>query len=132
MAPSQRALWTFLFYALVAPFFAALAVVLIVALASGLGWSVPLSPTIGEAAIGAFVWSALPAVATGLVLAAFVLRYGGFSWISAAVVATIAFALATLVTPFGLEEARPYLAFLAGLVAVAVHRLLLTVGIFAA
>lgn len=134
MTTAQRALWTFLIYALLAPFFAALAVVVIVALAAGLGLGghLPGGPQpLGQAAVATFVWSALPALATGLVLAAATLRSGGFSWILAAAAAVIAFALAAALLPFGLEDARPYLAFLAGLIAIAVREVLARMAIIA-
>lgn len=134
MANAQRALWTFLIYALLAPFFAALAVVIVIAGATAFRLAALLPgnvPSMGQAAIATFVWSALPAVATGLVLAGVTLRSGAFGWMSAAAVAVIAFAAASLLLPFGLEDARPYLAFLAGLVAVAVRAALVRVGIIA-
>jgi hypothetical protein len=129
---AQRALWTFLIYALAAPFFAALAVVLFVALARGLsvGSLVPESvPGVGEAAIVVFVWSAIPATITGLVLAAVVWRTGSLSWIATVGVAIIAFAAAAMLLPLELHDARPYLAFLAGLVSIAVRQVLIQTDI---
>jgi hypothetical protein len=43
----------------------------------------------------------------------------------------IAFAVAALLLPFGLEDARPYLAFLAGLIAIAVREVLIRARILA-
>lgn len=127
MAHMQRALWTFLIYALVGPFFAGLAVAIIVALAPvfGLGRLLPDGvPALGLAAIGTFVWSILPAVLSGLALAVVTARKGTFSWIAAAAVGILAFTVAILVFPTGFEAARPYLAFLAGIVAIAVRQVL--------
>lgn len=134
MSNAQRALGTFLIYALVGPFFAALAVTLLVALAAMLGVSGPLAgdlPPLGSAALETFVWSAVPAVICGLALAAFVFRAGSFSWVIAAAAAVIAFALASTILPLWLEDARPYLAFLAGLVAVGVRAVLARAGVLA-
>jgi hypothetical protein len=134
MGNAQRALWTFLIYALLAPFFAALAVVIVIAGAAAFGLADVLpggQQPLGHAVIATFVWSGLPAVATGIVLAGVMLRSGGFGWMLAAAVAVIAFAAASLLLAFGLEDARPYLAFLAGLVAVAVRAVLVRVGIIA-
>lgn len=129
---AQRALWTFLIYALAAPFFAALAVVAFIAVARAFAMPslVPESvPGIGEAALVVFVWSALPAVLTALVLAIVVWRTAGLSWITAAAVAIIAFAGAAMLLPLELHDARPYLAFLAGVVSVAVRQVLIQADI---
>jgi hypothetical protein len=125
---SQRALWTFLIYALVGPFFAALALVIIVVLASlfNLSGLLPVEPSgLGEAALAVFVWSALPATVAGLILAVVVWRTGALSWLAAAGVAIIAFAGSALLLPLELHDARPYLALLAGLVSIAVRQVLL-------
>jgi hypothetical protein len=132
---AQRALWTFLIFALVGPFFAALAVTVLVAIASVLGISGPGSgalPPVGAAALQTFVWSAVPAMLAGLALAAFVFRAGAFSWVVAGAAGIIAFALVSTILPLWLEDARPYLAFLAGLVAVGVRQVLVSAGIFSA
>jgi hypothetical protein len=134
MANAQRALWTFLIYALVAPFFGALAVAAVLVLASAFGLADLLpddvAPT-GAAAIATFVWAIVPAVLTALALAAMVWNKGGFSWIVAAAVAVIAFSVAAVLVPIGLEDARPYLAFLAGVVAIAVRAVLVRMGTIA-
>lgn len=124
---TERAVWTFLIYALAGPFIAALLLAVLLALASALGFSAMLpggEPPLGKAALAAFVWSTLPAVLTALVLAIVVLRTGALTWIVAAPVAVIAFAAAAVLLPAGLEDARPYLAFLAGMVSIAVREVL--------
>jgi hypothetical protein len=135
MSNAQRALWTLLIYALVGPFFSALAVALILVLASFFGLAALLpddvAPT-GEAIITTFVWAIVPALLTGLALAAVVWRTGGFSWIIAAAAAVIAFSVAAVLVPIGLENARPYLAFLAGVIALAVRAVLGRIGVAAA
>ncbi len=132
---TQRALWTFLIYALAGPFFAALVLALLLALASLPGVTEMLpsgAPPFGEAVLTAFVWSTLPAVLTALVLAAVVLRTGTLTWIVAAPVAVIAFAASAVLLPAGLEDARPYLAFLAGMVSIGVREVLARAHIIAA
>jgi hypothetical protein len=132
VANGQRALWTFLFYALAGPFFAALALVIVIALAGvfGLSGLLPVEVAgLGEAALAAFVWSAVPAVITGLILAGVVWRTGGLTWTVAAAVAVIAFAGAAMLLPLDLHDARPYLAFLAGLVSIAVRQVLIQADI---
>ncbi len=129
---AQRAFWTFLIYALVAPFLAALAVVAGIALARGFGLPSLVPPgvaSVGEAGLVAFVWSAVPALVTALVLAAVVWRSGELSWIAAATVAVVAFAGAAMLWPLELHDARPYLAFLAGIVSIAVRQVLIQADI---
>jgi hypothetical protein len=58
-------------------------------------------------------------------------RTGGFSWIVAAAAAVIAFTVAAVLVPIGLEDARPYLAFLAGVIAIAVRAVLARMGVLA-
>jgi hypothetical protein len=131
MTNAHRALWTFLIYALVAPFFGALAVAVVLVLASvfRLAALLPdgIAPT-GQAAIASFVWAIIPAVLTGLALAAMAWQKGGFSWIIAAAAAVIAFSIAAILVPIGLENARPYLAFLAGVIGIAVRVVLVRIG----
>jgi hypothetical protein len=128
MTNIQRALWTFLIYALAPPFLGALVIVAFLTLVSalGLGDLLPENlPPLGHAALAAFVWAIVPAVLSALALAAVTSRNGTFSWIVAAAAAVVAFALAVMLFPIGLEDARPYLAFLSGVVAIAVREVLL-------
>jgi hypothetical protein len=129
---AQRALWTFLIYALAAPFIAALIIVVAIAFARAVGIPslVPGSVGgVGEAGLAAFVWSALPSVVTALILAIVVWRSGTLPWIAAAAVAIIAFAGAALLLPLELHDARPYLAFLAGMVSIIVRQVLIQIDI---
>jgi hypothetical protein len=132
---AQRALWTFLIYALVAPFLGALVISIILLLAFVFR-VVDLLPDdvtpSGTAAIASFVWAVVPAMLTGIVLAALVWQKGSFGWVVAAAVAVIAFTIASVLIPFGLEDARPSLAVIAGLVAVAVRDVLVRMAIIAA
>ena len=129
---AQRALWTFLIYTLTAPFFAALAVVVLIVLA----WAFNLTSllpievgSLGQVGLAVFVWSTVPAVLTALALAGIVWRTGGFNWLLAVVIAVIAFAVAAMLLPLDLDDARPYLAFLAGVVALMVRQVLVQADI---
>jgi hypothetical protein len=134
MTNAQRTVWTFLIYALVAPFLGALVIAVTLALASAFGLADLLpddvAPT-GAVAIATFAWAILPALMTALALAAMAWHRGGFSWIVAAAAAVIAFTIAAVLVPIGLEDARPYLAFLAGLIAIAVREILVRMGVLA-
>jgi hypothetical protein len=131
----QRALWTFLIFALVAPFFAALAIAAVVILAPllGLGDLLPPGlPPLGIVALSAFVWGIVPAVLAGIALAVIVLRQGSVGWIAAAAIGVVAFAIAAIIFPVPeLAHLRPYLAFLAGLVAVVLREMLARARILA-
>lgn len=131
----QRAFWTFLFYTLCGPFFAALAYAAIAILAPPLklGALLPASlPPLGEAVLNVFVWGALPAALAAIGLAPMVLRRGTFGWVVAAAAGVIAFAAATAIAPFESHDALPAMAFLAGLVSMAVRAVLLAAGILRA
>lgn len=128
----QRAFWTFLFFTLCGPFFAALAYAAVVILAPPLklGALLPAGlPSLGEAVAGVFVWSALPAALTALGLVPMVLRRGTFGWVEAAAAGVIAFAAATVIAPFQHDVTLAVLAFCAGLVSLAVRTVLLAVNI---
>lgn len=127
-----RALWTFLFYTLCGPFLAALiyAAAIVLAPPLKLGPLLPAGlPALGEATVGVFVWSALPAALAALILVPMVLRRGTFGWIEAAAAGVIAFAAATVLAPFQNYGGLSVLAFLAGVVALLVRYVLLAVGI---
>lgn len=128
----QRALWTFLFFTLCGPFFAALAYAAAVILASPLklGALLPETlPPLGEAVAGVFVWAALPAALAAIGLLPMVLKRGTFGWVMAAAAGVVGFAAAAALAPFGHQDALPVLAFAAGLIALAVRFVLLAAGI---
>ncbi len=135
MSGGQRALWTFLMYTLVGPFFAAVvvAVALVLAPPLGLGGLLPDNlPPLGAAAITTFVWAVIPAVLVALTLSPIALRQDSIGWIVVAVAGAVAFAISATLFPIGMESARPYLAFLAGLISLAVREVLVRTGVFAA
>jgi hypothetical protein len=122
----QRALWTFLLFTLVAPFFAAVLVVLAVALARAFGVPLPAAAVpLGVVAVHAYVWSAIPAALAGVAMAALAARSAGFGWLPAAAAGVLAFAAAFVLMPFAHGSALPALAFLAGVVAIGVRMALL-------
>lgn len=128
---AQRALWMVLITSLAAPLFAGLFFAL-------LGLARPLTDfllqgtaglPLGEAAVHAFTWAALPATVTGIGLTPFVLQHGGYTWLHAAVAGVLAFMASTIIFPFDAGAAMPVLAFLAGLLAIGMRQLLIVAGI---
>ena len=127
----QRALWMVLITSLAAPFFASLADVALTLASPLFDFALPprASKPLGEVAIGAFAWGALPATIGALALLPFVLQHGTYGWLHAAIAGVLAFAAALIVWPFAAEGAVPYLAFLAGLVAIVMRAVLIGGGI---
>lgn len=116
----QRALFTFLGYALVAPLFAGVAVLAALILAPPLKLDALIphgAGNPGAAAIATFVWAAIPAALAGLALTAVVWRAGTFPWISAAAAGGIAFMIAAILLPLPagilLTPATAFAAFVA-------------------
>lgn len=133
----QRALWTFLLFTLVGPFFGALALVVLVPFAAlagllpgvqGVGLEVFL-PLLAEWAFSAYIWGAMPAALAALALMPAVIRGGTFGPLAAAAAGVAAFAAAAAVLDVPDPDLLPYLAFLAGLVAVACRAVLIGSGI---
>lgn len=128
---AQRALFSVLITALIAPAVAAAAALAIWLTGALLG--VQLLPLAGEradaVALGAFVWSALPAIVAALALTPYVLRDGTYGWLHAAVAGVVAFGAAAIIFPFGGGPVMPAMAFLAGLIAILVRSILIGVRI---
>lgn len=123
----QRAFWTFLGYMLVAPFFGALAIALILGAAPllGVGGLLPEGlPPVGAAVVTVFVWSVMPSAIIAVIAALLVLKSGRLSWIAAAVAGVAGFALVAFATGMPFRELFAQLAFLAGLVSLAVRQAL--------
>jgi len=123
----QRAFWTFLGYMLVGPFFGALAIALILGGAPffGLGELLPTDlPPVGAATVTVFIWSVMPSAVAAIIAVPFVLRCGRFSWIGAAVAGIAGFALIAILTEIPFRDLFAQLAFLAGLVSLAVRQAL--------
>jgi hypothetical protein len=127
----QRALWMALITSLAAPFLASLIVVAI-------SLAVPLADyilpprgdtSLGEVAINAFAWSALPATVAALGLVPFVLQHGSYTWLQAAVAGVLGFAAGAIIFPLPDGGSPPVLAFLAGLLAIGMRAILVGGGI---
>lgn len=128
----QRALFTFLGYALVGPLFAGVGVLaaLILAEPLKLGALVPSGmPNPGHAAIATFVWAAIPAALAGVALAALVWKSSTFPWIAAAVAGGLAFMLAAIAMPLPANLSLTPLTASAAFVAIAVRAALVSGGI---
>ncbi len=105
IAPGQRALWTFLFAVLIAPFFAAV-FILAANLAAGTFGFGPASlknlepgalwPLAAGRALESYLWAAFPAGLAGAGLAALVIWRGTFGWLEAAIVGALAATLAAV------------------------------------
>lgn len=123
----QRALWMVLITSLAAPFFASLVAVAMMLAGSMLDGLLPprAGRSIGEAAVGAFAWGALPATIAALGLTPYVLHAGTYSWLHAAVAGVIAFTAAVILWPIEAGGALAFLSFLAGLVAIGLRSMLI-------
>jgi len=123
----MRAVWVFLGYMLLGPFFAGLAVsaILILFPLLKLGALLPLDlPPLGVVAAGTFLWSAIPAAVAAVIVIGFLLLKGRVGWLVAGVAGVLGFAIASLVLDMPYRDALPSLAFLSGLVSMAVHEAL--------
>lgn len=116
---------------LAAPFFAGLVIVLLMLLSPATDFLLPppSGQAIGEVAVSAFIWSALPATVAALGLTPFVLQNGTYGWLEAAVAGVVAFGAGAIIFPFERGNALPFLAFIAGLMAIGMRSLLIVGGI---
>lgn len=130
----QRALWTFLLFTLVGPFFAALTVAAALMLAPvfKLAPLLPANLAVGPAAVTSFIWSAIPATLAAVAVVPMVLRRGTFGWIVAAGAGVVALAAASVLFPIAYPELRTALMVLAGVVAVGLRHMLAAMGIITA
>ena len=128
---AQRALWMVLITSLAAPFFASLVDVALTLASPLFDFLLPprADKALGEVAIGAYAWGALPSTVGALGLVPYVLQTGTYGWLQAAVAGVIAFAAAHVVWPIPAGAAMPFLAFLAGLVAIGMRAMLISGGI---
>ncbi len=128
---AQRALWMVLITSLAAPFFASLIDVALTLASPLFDFVLPprAGKALGEVAVGAYAWGALPSTVGALGLVPYVLQSGTYGWLHAAVAGVIAFAAAHIVWPIPAGAAIPFLAFLAGLVAIGMRAMLISGGI---
>ena len=124
---AQRALWMVLITSLAAPFFASLAEVALSLTSPLFDFALPPrgDKPLGEVAVGAFAWGAMPATVAALGLVPYVLQTGTYGWLHAAVAGVLAFIATQIIWPFPAGAAMPFLAFLAGIVAIAMRWLLI-------
>jgi hypothetical protein len=124
----QRALWTVLLIALIAPFFAAVIGIVLALLVPALGVPAPYFAGTAAPLVGpqAFLWAAMPALVAAVALLPFVLQSGTFPWLYAAVAGVVGFGAGAIITPFEAGALRPLLAGIAGLILVAVRSLLIS------
>lgn len=127
----QRALWMVLITSLAAPFFASLVCIGLALVRPVTEFLMPEAPMppLGVFAIDVFAWSALPSTVAALGLTPFVLQHGSYSWLHAAVAGVLAFMAGAIIFPFPSHGALPFLAFLAGLIAIGMRKLLIAGGI---
>jgi hypothetical protein len=136
--PAQRALWTFLLCTLVAPFLAAL-IILLSSIISGwlgkgpasllaldragqLGWA-------AQKAIETYVWSAIPAAIAGAGLAGTIYVRGTAPWLVAASLAAIVVSCLSLVSGGMMAQHLTPMAFIAAVVGIAMWWILRRAGI---
>lgn len=132
VSPWQRALWSFLGFTLVGPFLAALAIVAVLILTPALKLSALLPEValpIGAAGLATFVWSAVPSALTALALLPSIVKRSTVGATMTAAAAVVAFAAANVVAPVDYPSQLTALALLAGVVSLAVRRLLIAAGI---
>lgn len=124
---THRALWMVLITSLAAPFLAALIEVTLTLTSPLFDFALPPrgDAAIGEVALKAFSWSAMPATVGALGLVPYVLDQGTYSWLHAAVAGVLAFGACAIIAPIGAGPAMPLLAFLSGLIAIAMRVVLI-------
>lgn len=130
-----RAMWVFLGYMLVGPFFSGLAVTIALFAAPVIGmgaWLPDPLPPVGVAGVSAFVWAAIPSALAAIIVIPRVLRLGRFGWIEAAIGGVVGFAAVAVTTGVPGRELLPGLAFLAGIVSIAVQQAMEAGGIIRA
>ncbi|MBU1213293.1 MAG: hypothetical protein KJ587_18810 [Alphaproteobacteria bacterium] len=120
-----RAMWVFLGYMLVGPFFAGLAVAAALLLGPVIGlqrWLPDPLPEPGPSAVDAFVWAALPSALAAVIVIPKVISSGRFGWIEAAVAGVVGFAAFAILTGTPDRAMLPGLSFIAGLASVGVQQ----------
>ena len=140
MNNAQRALWTFLFFTLVAPFMAAIAVFFVSAMLAELGMlpqialegPLPSTRIAAALAIQAFVVGSFAAAIAGAGLAALISIRGGFGWLEAAVAGVLGFMAVAMGSGAVAANYLTVLAFLAACVALACRALLVRIRILRA
>ena len=134
MSPAARGLWTFLFATLVAPFFAAVIIVVLNLVSGLLGVGPPslksmpvvdLVPLAARRGLESYVWAAFPAGLAGLALAALVVWRGTFGWLEAAIAGAVSATLAAVSAGGQALNHVSFLGLIAAIVAVLSRAILL-------
>jgi hypothetical protein len=134
----QRALWSFLLITLVAPFLAAV-VILLASVISGYVGRGPASllaldragqlAWAAEKAVQTYVWSALPAGIAGAGFAAWIYAYGTAPWLLAATLGAVVISVMATLAGGMLAQHLSIMAFIAAVVGIAMWGLLRRTGI---
>ena len=142
MSNLQGGFWTFLFFTLVGPFFAALGTAIVLPCLiylqigpfSGADWGVlgaATPPDLGQVvaysaitSIRAYIWSAIPAAISGLLFAVVLARGWPAGWAIAGVVGVVGFMIAAILMPITHGGLLAYIAVGAGFVAIACRAVL--------
>ena len=138
MSKGQRALWTFLMCTLVAPFLAAV-IILLASVISGYVGRGPASllaldragqlAWAAQKAVETYVWSALPAGIGGAVLAAIVYVRGAAHWLVGATIGAVTVSVMSLFAGGMLAQHLTPIAFIGALAGVAICAILKRAGI---
>lgn len=128
---AHRALWMVLVTSLSTPFFVALAMVALIAIAAIAGVPLPagMQISVGDIAIASFVWASFPAAIAAFALVPFVLQHGTYSWLHAAIAGVVACAAAAIIFPLNGGPLLSVIAFAGGLIAIGLRMMLITYGI---
>jgi hypothetical protein len=147
MSNLQGGFWTFLFFTLIGPFFAAVGTILVLPVLihmqlgpfAGDNWgvlNVNSDPTIGQVvsfsaitAIRGYIWSAIPAAISGLIFAIVLARGWPSGWGVAGSIGVFGFMVAAILMPIEHGGLLAYIAVGAGFVAIACRAVMVKAGI---
>ena len=147
MSNLQRGFWSFLFFTLVGPAFAALGVLIIVPLmlhnqigpyagsdfgVLGIKEAPAAAQTMTYAAfiaVRSYIWSAVPAAISGLLFALILWRDWYSGWGTAGCVGVFGFMIAAIAMPFSHGGLLAYIAVFAGFVAIACRACVVKAGV---
>jgi len=147
MSDMQRALWVFLFFTLVGPFFASILAALYTPFAiwanfapftagdhapfdlSNLPDANGIRELVVQSALRTFVWSPIAAAVAAIVAIGLLLTRGEVSWALAGVAGVIGFFFAYVVAPFSAGSLLPAFAAASGLVAAALSLFLIRIAV---
>lgn len=147
MTDNQRALWTFLFFTLIGPFFAAILAALYTPLAiwanvapfaagdhppfdvSNLPDSAGLATLMAGAAMQTFVWAPIAAAVAAIGLIVLLFTRGEVGWALAGVAGVIGFFVAYVYKPFDAGDLLPAFAAAAGILAALLSRFLVRINV---